>query len=188
MERILAILEVSRKQDYIFASTKLRENAARSKEISDATGSDFLKKAADGLYDEAENLVYSGGGHTVLQFYDREQAKEVIWRVTKAAMETYAGMELFAKLLPYKENLTPGENLHKLTAALEKKKALRRSSVRFAAQSSTVWRSVTRRGLSRTGPRSCGAFGLPTRFRRWQRARCCRLSWAFMRIRTRRAA
>ena len=65
---ILAILEVSRKQDYIFASTELKENVQRSAEIAYVTSSKFFQEAAGSLYSEAENLVYAGGGHTVLQF------------------------------------------------------------------------------------------------------------------------
>ena len=70
MGRVLMMLEVSRKQDYIFANRKLSENVRRSQEISHVTDSGFFEAAAGDLYSEAENLVYTGGGHTVLQFPD----------------------------------------------------------------------------------------------------------------------
>lgn len=133
MEKILMMVEVSRKQDYIFSSKKLRENAARSGEIAHVTSSAFFQEAAGEVYQEQENLVYSGGGHTVLQFPSREQAVGFAQRVTEAALRRYDGMELFVKCLPYEEGKTPGENLRALSAALERKKALRKASFRYTS-------------------------------------------------------
>lgn len=130
MDRILMILEVSRKQDYIFASKKLRENAARSGEIAYVTDSAFFRETAGELYSPEKNLVYTGGGHTVLQFDDRETATRFARAVTSEAMTRFDGMELFVKQMPYDAERTPGENLMALTAALEEKKALRKSSFR----------------------------------------------------------
>ena len=52
MEQTLVILEVSRKQDYIFSSKKLRENAQRSAQISYVTSSAFFRRAAEEWYRE----------------------------------------------------------------------------------------------------------------------------------------
>lgn len=130
MGRVLVMLEVSRKQEYVFASQKLRDNAVRSKEISTVTQSAFFESAAGALYSEADNLVYSGGGHAILQFDDPTQAGDFIWAVTKAAMETYHGMELFAKQYPYDPQEKPGKNLHALMVAMEEKKARRKTAIR----------------------------------------------------------
>ena len=46
MGKVLTILEVSRKQEYIFASKKLRENAERSQDIADLTSSTFFMETA----------------------------------------------------------------------------------------------------------------------------------------------
>lgn len=127
------MVEVSRKQDYIFSSKKLRENAARSVEIAYVTGSAFFQEAAGDIYQEQENLVYSGGGHTVLQFSSREQAVGFSQKVTEAALRRYNGMELFVKCLPYDTGRTPGENLKELSAALERKKALRKAAFRYTS-------------------------------------------------------
>ena len=147
MEKFLLKLEVSRKQDYIFSSKRLRDNAARSAEIDFVTGHrtregrDFFREAAGNLYDRAENLVYSGGGHAVLQFDDEKQATEFAKRVTKAAMERFHGMELFVKRLRFDENILSDErptafqrktgaaNLRELSRRMEEKKALRRNAV-----------------------------------------------------------
>ena len=128
MNNILMILEVSRKQDYIFSSKKLRENAAHSNHISYVTGSEFFKKTAGDLYDESENFVYAGGGHTILQFDSQPHAFQFAQTVTEAVYRQFDGLELFVKQLPYQPEKTPGENLKELAAALERKKARRSAS------------------------------------------------------------
>ncbi len=122
------ILEVSGKQDYIFSAKRLRENAARSAEIAHVTGSAFFREAAGDAYSEEENLVYSGGGHTVLQFPEGEAATAFARRVSEASLRRYPGMELFIRQLPYDEQASPADNLTALIRALERKKALRRGS------------------------------------------------------------
>lgn len=130
MKKYLMILEVSRKQDYIFGRKELRENIRRSIEIAHVTDSAFFRKAAGDDYSGEQNMVYSGGGHTVLQFEDREQARRFARKVTEQAMRDYGGMEIFVKIQEYDHGKTPGENLKELSAALERKKALRLSSFR----------------------------------------------------------
>ena len=44
--RVLTILEVSQKQNYIFSSKRLRANAERSDEIAYVTGSEFFRESA----------------------------------------------------------------------------------------------------------------------------------------------
>lgn len=129
--KYLVILEVSRKQEYIFSSKELKDNVCRSAEIAYVTSSAFFQQAAGGLYSEAENLVYAGGGHTVLQFAGEEQARQFARAVTETALRLYDGMEVFVKIEPYAPDKTPGENLTGLSAALEKKKAERTASFRW---------------------------------------------------------
>ena len=130
MSRVLMMLEVSRKQDYIFANRRLSENVRRSQEISRVTDSSFFQDVAGDMYSEAENLVYTGGGHTVLQFPDADTARAFGRRVSEAALRRYGGMEMFARCLPFDGESSPEENLTALTAALERKKALRKTSFR----------------------------------------------------------
>ena len=127
--KTLVILEVSRKQDYIFSSKRLRDNVRRSAEINHVTSEAFFQKAAGKQY-HPENMVYSGGGHTILQFESREQAVDFTRQVTEAAIREYPQMELFAKVMEYQNNCTPGENLKNLSAELERKKSFRKSSIR----------------------------------------------------------
>lgn len=130
MGKVLLILEVAHKQEYIFGSDKLRENASRSGDIAHVTSSAFFQRAAGQLYTEQENLVYSGGGHAVLQFDGADSARAFAGRVTETAMRQFPGMSMFAKQVPYDGDLSPQENLQRLHTALEKKKALRQSDFR----------------------------------------------------------
>lgn len=128
MPKYLAILEVSRKQEYIFSSKKLKSNVLRSAEIAYVTSSDFFATASPEVYREKEHLVYCGGGHGVLQFPDRETAMVCVAAITDQAMRQFAGMELFARVIAYDERKSPKENLQELSRQLEQKKALRASS------------------------------------------------------------
>ena len=130
MRKTLMILEVSQKQNYIFSSKKLQENASRSEDIRYVTSSEFFEHEASDLYSKQRNLINSGGGHAMLQFDDDKTAAAFAQRVTEAALRRYHGLELFAKQLPYDEKRTPGENLLELTKALERKKSVRSSSLR----------------------------------------------------------
>lgn len=125
--RFLTILEVSQKQAYIFASNKLRDNIMNSAVIAWIMSPEyFSEKIRDaGVFSADKNLVYSGGGHTVLEFETREAACIFTGRITEAILREYPGIAVFSKTVAYEDSLSPGENLKKLTAALEKKKAVR---------------------------------------------------------------
>lgn len=129
----LMILEVSQKQAYIFESTKLKENVKHSEEICWVTDPEYFKLVAEksGLaFDKDENLVYSGGGHTVLEFPDRESARAFAYAVSSRVRREYPELEYFIKTMEYDESegVTPGDQLLQLSIELEKKKAVRASS------------------------------------------------------------
>lgn len=123
----LVVLEVSQKQAYIFGSKQLIENVRRSKQIRDVTETEFFQRAYPD-YDAECNLVYTGGGHAVLQFESKEEAVSFVKAVTWRAYVEYDGMELFAKTASYDSGKTPGENLTELMQGLEAKKSLRLSA------------------------------------------------------------
>ncbi len=127
--KILMKLEVASKQQYIFSSKKLRENATRSAQIAYVTSSDFFQAVASDHYQEEENLVYAGGGHTVLQFETATQATDFAKAVSLASYREQNGLQLFIKQLPYDTAKTPADNLFALSVALEQKKSLRLSSL-----------------------------------------------------------
>ena len=126
--RYLLILEVSQKQAYIFGSRKLRDNLKRSQNIREATTEEFFQKCCGAEFSTDENLVYSGGGHAVLQFDDGAHAHRVAEMITGEVLRRWPGMEMYAKRMPYDPQKSPGENLNLLNAELEKKKALRLAS------------------------------------------------------------
>ena len=126
---VLDIIEVSQKQAYIFASNRLRDNVNRSAQIAYVTSPDFFKSVCVGEYDD-KNLVYAGGGHTVLQFEDEESARVFNKKITKAILEKYPEMETFVKISSYDESQSPHKNLKKLISDLEIKKSLRISAFR----------------------------------------------------------
>ena len=148
MFRVLMILEIPGKQRYIFGSKALKDNADRSQDIAylmnEHEGRDFFHDLArerepdnpSRFYDRARNLVYAGGGHTILQFegetqaaaWDRAQSFGRI--VTWEAMRRFYGVELFTKIIDYDENKTPGDNLRRLHRELEQKKARRQAAFR----------------------------------------------------------
>lgn len=137
-KRYLTVLEVSQKQSYIFASNKLKDNIINSSTIERVMDPDYLERVADdkSLFSKGENLVYSGGGHTVLEFPDREKAVLFTRKITERIYRDYDGLEVFAKTEPYVEEdengvrVPPGRNIKSLIASLERKKSIRRSAFR----------------------------------------------------------
>ena len=128
--RYLTILEVSQKQAYIFASNRLQDNIINSAVIAWVMSPKYFeqKTKGEGLFSPEDNLVYSGGGHTVLEFSSMEQARQFSRIITATIRKEYPGIEVFVKTVEYDGNKTAGENLKELTAALERKKALREAA------------------------------------------------------------
>ena len=122
----LSILEVSQKQAYIFKSNKLQNNIINSSVIAHVTSSEYFKNRARGRFTE-ENIVYAGGGHTVLEFSEKSKAVEFNEAVTHAAMQDYPGLELFCTILETEKDPT-ADDLKKLSEKLEAKKSIRRAS------------------------------------------------------------
>lgn len=128
---VLAIVEVSQKQAYIFSDNKLHANVLHSAEIAYVTSPAFFKQAAETYYTD-ENLVYSGGGHTVLEFPDLGRARCFTRAVTKAAKQQYPDMELFASLLELNED-PKADDIQHLIEKLEIKKSMRTASFRHGS-------------------------------------------------------
>lgn len=126
----IQILEVSQKQSYIFNSNLLRENAEHSRLIDWVISSEFFQRViSDDYYTPEQNLVYTGGGHTILHFATKARADAFASRVTKAVLTTWPGLELFVKSLEVNTG-SPGETVTELVRRLEQKKSLRKSAFR----------------------------------------------------------
>lgn len=137
-DKYLMVLEVSQKQAYIFGEKKLRDNIQASDTIAYVTDPVFFKKEFPELFSEEENLIYSGGGHTILIFKDEDTARCFAKKVSKHVLEKLPGLELFIKIRPYEMIekrkdvsellLSPDENAKRLLRDLEIKKSLRKAS------------------------------------------------------------
>lgn len=129
MSKYLAILEVSQKQAYIFASNKLKDNIRNSAIIEKVLCPGYILDTltSEGYSDE-KNMVYSGGGHTILEFADCDIAKKSIRILTERIYKEYDGLEVFAKIVAFDEEKTAKDNISNLISELEKKKAIRKSA------------------------------------------------------------
>lgn len=135
-KRYLTMVEISQKQAYIFSSNKLKDNVINSAVIAWITHPEFFEKvtADKSVFSIEQNLVYFGGGHTVLEFETDEKAKLFTKIVTTQIYKDYNDIEVYAKTIPYREIdqdgrlMTPGDNLKELTRAMEYKKSVRRAA------------------------------------------------------------
>lgn len=133
-DKYLMVLEVSQKQAYIFGEKKLHNNILASDTIAYVTDPVFFEKEFPDLFKKEENLIYSGGGHTILIFPDRTAAETFARRVSRHVLEKLPGLELFIKIRRYEtvdQNgapVSPGKNMGNLLQDLEIKKSLREAS------------------------------------------------------------
>lgn len=128
--RCLLVIEVSQKQAFIFKSSKLKENIENSKIIELVTSPNFFAIESDGLFIESENLVYSGGGHAVLEFESETKAKEFANKISYCIKCKFNNLEIFIKIKEYDENISPRQNVEKLIKNLEEKKTIRKMAFR----------------------------------------------------------
>lgn len=145
MSRFLTILEVSQKQAYIFSSNKVKDNIVNSAIISKVLSPDYFTTIQDLKYEETSNLVYSGGGHTILEFKSKEEAKDFVSILTLHIYKNYAGLEVFAKTVEYDETESPKNNLKNLSKHLERKKAVRQATFHQGSFGVEVIDSETRK-------------------------------------------
>lgn len=127
MERYLTILEVSQKQAYIFASNKVKDNIINSAVIAYVLSEEYIEKVLKPQGYTRDNMVYSGGGHTILEFTSRETSCQMVKALTKQIYCDFEGLEVFAATVPY-EKKTVGKNLKYLVQTLEQKKSIRASA------------------------------------------------------------
>ena len=114
MSRYLTIMEVSQKQAYIFASKELRNNIANSETIEWVMSSEYFETIVSDkdIYNKEDNYVYSGGGHVVLEFSDKNRAFSFVKIITSTIRQEYPGIEVFAKTQEYDESVdavSPGK-------------------------------------------------------------------------------
>ena len=110
------ILEVSQKQAYIFSSTKLKDNIEHSNNICQVTDIQYFQTIADraGIpFSEEDNLVYSGGGHTVLEFDSEKAARKFAYAVSRIVKQEFTEIALFIKVMNQRSRERTWNNLPK---------------------------------------------------------------------------
>lgn len=124
------IAEVSQKQAYIFQSNKLSENIKNSNVIEWVTSYKYFEEITkeNHLFTASKNLVYSGGGHIILEYETKSQAISFSKFLTKTILAEQEGLELFIKVMEFNDEKPFVECLKILLDKLEEKKSLRKSS------------------------------------------------------------
>lgn len=135
MSRVITILEISQKQAYIYESNKLKDNIINSAVIAYVLSAEYIEKVlSDKGYVDKDNMVYSGGGHTILTFLgDNDEsalkkAKEYMEYLTRTIYRDFDGLSVFVKTIVYDDNKSIGDNLNGLVSSLEEKKSIRKSA------------------------------------------------------------
>lgn len=96
---VLVLWEVSRKQDYIFASNKLKENIGASIIIEEVT--EDLPFRINKAY--RDNLIYNGGGSSLYKFDNTDLAREFVKIISEETIRKYPGIEVFMVIEEYDE-------------------------------------------------------------------------------------
>lgn len=122
--KALVLWEVSKKQQYIFSSNKLKENKGASYIIEHIT--EKLPQEIDTKYENKE--IYSGGGSSIYSFDTKEEAKEFIQRVSKEVVKLYPGVELFMVIQEYEDDCFIADKIDEAYRKLALKKNKRENS------------------------------------------------------------
>lgn len=87
----LVLWEVSRKQQYIFSSNKLKENRGASIII------EYIIEEMPAKINKSysQNLIYSGGGSSLYRFGSTKEAKDFIKNISEKVLREFPGIELF---------------------------------------------------------------------------------------------
>lgn len=134
MEEFLVILEVSKKQTYIFKSNKLKENIGASiiiREVTEELPERILRyKEINGS--KENNYVFAGGGKSMFRFESEIKAKTFIEAYSKIIIQEYQGIEVYITSQKYnknKESIIVA--IDKLYSKLEEKKLLKTGTFRL---------------------------------------------------------
>lgn len=129
MKHTLVMLEVSQKQAYIFGSNKLKDNIINSAVIAWVMSPEYFEEVINdkNSFDKEKNLVYSGGGHIILEFAEKIQAIGFIKKITFQIRKDYPKIEIFAICEEYDSD-DLGKSIKDLTGKLENKKSYRLSA------------------------------------------------------------
>ncbi|MFX0548665.1 Cas10/Cmr2 second palm domain-containing protein [Hathewaya histolytica] len=121
--KYLVLWEISKKQEYVFKSNKLKENIGASLIIKDLT--ENLEK----FNIKEENIVFRGGGKSLCMFSNGDDALNFIENFSIKTLKEYTGIEVFFAINDFNEEKYDIINaIEELYSNLESKKSMRKSS------------------------------------------------------------
>lgn len=101
MKKFLVISEVSKKQNYIFKTNKLKENIGASNIIEYVT--ENVPREIGKKYKLALKEISVGGGNSIFLLQREEEAQKFIKEVTKEVLCKFSGVEFFMTYIGYDE-------------------------------------------------------------------------------------
>lgn len=99
----LMVMEVSKKQHYIFKSRKLKDQIGASAIIRYVTEELFKQSDCD-ISSFGGSLIFKGGGKSLFEFNDLNYAKKFVEMYSKLILVEYPGIELFMSCIEYNHN------------------------------------------------------------------------------------
>lgn len=118
---VLDIVEIGRKQAYIFVSNRLKEIAGASMIIRHV--SERLPKELSLPYFGEDNIIMEGGGHSIYQFNTKDEGCEFNRMLSRKVLERFPGLQLYCVLVDFnpEADLLP-DKITELFKALAQKK------------------------------------------------------------------
>lgn len=141
----LVLWEISKKQEYIFSSNILKENKGASAIIKYII--EELPKEIDEY--NCENLIYNGGGNSLYNFKNIDEAKNFVKKISEKLLREYPGVEFFMTVNEY------DENNNRLTTEIDK--------IRNKLAIKKIRREYSGRQISFGIEEPCSSTGLPAR-------------------------
>lgn len=135
--KYLVVMEVSKKQRYIFNTNKLSRNVGASIIIRLLSGEDKMK-SNEGMIPYSDDFlgdgrsVFAGGGKSIYEFDTEDGAKSFTRNFSTSVLKKCPGIELFMATVSYDPASEEIENaINRLYIRLEEKKSLRLGSFRY---------------------------------------------------------
>lgn len=134
MGKYVTLLEIGRKQKYIFKSNRLAENVGASVMIKNATEQE-AKKYYEPYHPK---IIYEGGGNALYIFPSREDGLSFAKNYSKSLLKKYPGMILYLVGYELKEQETVKDGIAQCYKLLAAKKETRAHGVQQIDYGKTV--------------------------------------------------
>ncbi|WP_041275475.1 hypothetical protein [Desulforamulus ruminis] len=126
---VLDIVEIGRKQAYIFASNRLKEIEGASMIIRHV--SERLPKELSLPYFGKNNVIMEGGGHSIYQFNTRHEGYEFNRMLSRTVLKQFPGLQFYCVMVDFNpEADLLSDKITELSEALAQKKSGHAGSLR----------------------------------------------------------